>query len=226
VNIFFLDRNPKKAAEALRDNHVTKMPSECGQLLSAWADWYVEQRGNIDLPEFPRMDYPKSVPEHPCCLWLKEGLENVRWMILNLKALHEEYDVRYGKPDKYIKSRAMVDAMLPWFDNFVMLNWTAPKQALGPNGHLYYVEPRTTDNAVLAYRRYYVAEKLPDANYTAPSSKPDWPPYEPPPPPKAKIKASSLRIGKPPEQTKADSTTGVSQVGSLSRISQLKIKRK
>lgn len=184
-----------KAAEALRDNHVVKMPSESGQLLSAWADYHEENNhlGNyVPLPEFPRMDYPPSVPNHPCCLWLKKGHGNVLWLVRHMHGLHVQHSHRYDSQGKFVKSKAMVEILEPWLLNFVMLNWTQPVQALGPNGHLYYVE----GDPVAGYRRYYSAEKLPGAKYTPPGVVPDWAPYVPPVI-KKKISAKGLTIGGP-----------------------------
>lgn len=219
MNIFFVDRDPRKAAEALRDNHIIKMPSESGQLLSAWADVEGWEIKGIPIPQFEVMDYPASVPNHPCRLWLSEGLENVLWLIRHLRAMHQEYDHRYGGKDKYLKSRAMVEVLEPWLTTmFVFRNWTPPKQALGPNAHLYEVLPYTTDNAVQAYRRYYTAEKLPDATYK--TQPPEWKPYEPPPPPKEKIKANQIKLT-------PKATPGVNAVvHNRSSIATLRIKRK
>lgn len=234
MNIFFVDRSPKLAAEALYDKHVTKMISESTQLLSAWAAWwtqYVMPMKERQFPgHFPALgeeleaslrpfrqasgelpvglggpELPDDVPwtklshqNHPAALWLREGLGNVQWLVEHTHWLVVEYDKRYpGNKDKYVRARDMVPKMREWLRKFVMLNRTAPRQCMPDQ---YKVDEGTTEGAVQAYRRYYVAEKLPGATYREPSSPPSWRPYEPPPPPKPKISAKGLKIGRPTER--------------------------
>jgi hypothetical protein len=81
MNIFVVDRNPKKAAQMLCDKHVVKMPLECAQMLSTIAGG----------------PYKPSHVNHPCTKWAREKQGNFNWLLKHGFALCKEYTHRYGK---------------------------------------------------------------------------------------------------------------------------------
>jgi hypothetical protein len=211
VNIFFLDRDPVQAAKWLHDVHCRSQINESTQLLSGWAMQYHGPLSSEELvsgfelnqldPEDDALHAPDpwvgvQNPKHPCGIWLTEGLGNVEWLVLHLEEIIRQYDFRHRNKDvlKFRNGRRAVAQMKPWLELFAWRNWTAPAQAYGPNRDAYYVGPSTED-AVVGYRRYYAAEKLPGATYTEPGRKPNWTPYEPP----KKLSTKGLIIGKPKE---------------------------
>lgn len=88
MNIFFLDPDPKVAAEYSCDSHVRKMILESAQIMSTvhWiADCSVAEalygRSEIYAPTHPR---------HPSVLWAARSLSNWRWLQQHCFALSDE----------------------------------------------------------------------------------------------------------------------------------------
>jgi len=187
MNIFYVDLDPAKAAQALHNRHIIKMISESCQLLSVWASrWTPMDRGKLSfmtdeqhaamMAEVEAADFdpevtdamaevPPDVPwtgishqNHPAALWLSEGLGNVRWLVEHLKAMVDEYDFRYpGNKDKFERARVIVPAMRYWLGKFVTLNHTCPK-ACFPDKYKH--EPLDRENVMQGYRDYYLSEKI------------------------------------------------------------------
>jgi hypothetical protein len=93
MNIFFLDFNPRKAANYHCDKHVVKMILETAQLLYS-AHWM------LDATQLPETAYRKTHVKHPCSIWVRESLANYIWLCELGKALCEEFTFRYGKIHK------------------------------------------------------------------------------------------------------------------------------
>jgi len=91
VNIFFLDKSPKKSAQYQCDNHVVKMILESAQIMSA-----VHHLTGNSRPELYRLTHQN----HPCVLWLKERKTHYQWLFEHYKALCNEYTYRYNKKHK------------------------------------------------------------------------------------------------------------------------------
>jgi len=92
MNIFYLDHDPRKAAEFQVDRHVVKMPLETAQLLSTahrcldgpvWAD-------EVGL-------YKATHISHPCAVWVRESVCNYKWLYSHFLGLLDEYTQRYHK---------------------------------------------------------------------------------------------------------------------------------
>jgi len=69
VNVFYLDKCPKRAAQQQCDKHVVKMILESAQMLS----------------------------NHPSTVWARECTSNYRWLYDHMMALGDEYTQRYHK---------------------------------------------------------------------------------------------------------------------------------
>ena len=65
MNIFFLDKCPKKSAEMQCNKHIVKMPLESTQMLCSV--WYKYNYGG-------RVPYKQTHKNHPCTLWEGESL--------------------------------------------------------------------------------------------------------------------------------------------------------
>jgi hypothetical protein len=71
VNIFYVDKNPMLAAQALVDQHVNKQVSETAQELSNC--YTLEQLADPSCPRTKKGTPRKhSYPHHPCCKWPAE----------------------------------------------------------------------------------------------------------------------------------------------------------
>ena len=103
MNIFFLYKCFKKAAQAQCDRHVVKMILEMAQLLSTAIRVYQE-----GLPEDERADaelewlelYKKTHQHGQMRKWINESNANFEWGLGHGLALCEEYTYRYGKTHK------------------------------------------------------------------------------------------------------------------------------
>jgi hypothetical protein len=136
MNIFFLDRDPARAARFHSDQHVVKMVLETAQILCA-----ALHRHGIDAP------YRPTHPRHPCVLWAGDSLAHWQWTRRLGLELGAEYTYRRGKHH----ASAVVIAALSESPDIPDQGWTDPPQAM-PDEYRH-------DDPVAAYRRYYAAAK-------------------------------------------------------------------
>lgn len=88
MNIFYLDRDPVKAAKKHYNKHVVKMVLEAAQLLCTAHHLC----GNPeDVP------YKKTHINHPSAVWVRSSKANYMWCYEYMLALGTEYTKRYGK---------------------------------------------------------------------------------------------------------------------------------
>lgn len=99
MNIFRLDDCPTRSAQLQCDKHVVKMIVESAQMLST-AHRLIDGRKIGKLWVHPHLDdvlYKASHVNHPCNIWVREGVENYHWLSKHFEALCKEYTHRYGK---------------------------------------------------------------------------------------------------------------------------------
>ena len=115
MNIFYLDHDPRAAAQAHCDAHCVKMVLETAQILSTvWhvaapklveSDWDNPARDVVPPGEVPWLHYRvagqriyrKTHEAHPCVVWARANAGNYRWLhSLGLELL-VEYEYRYGR---------------------------------------------------------------------------------------------------------------------------------
>jgi hypothetical protein len=141
MNIFVLSLDPREAAEYHCDKHVVKMILETAQLLYC-SHWMLDPDG------LPPTAYKKTHPNHPCSIWIRESVENYRWLSDLGLALCNEYTYRYGKRHK-------TQDHLEWLsDNFPplpMVERTQFRMAM-PNEF-------KCEDPILAYHTYYLIAK-------------------------------------------------------------------
>ena len=117
MNIFVLDKDPRKAAEFHCDKHCVKMILEAGQMLCV-AHWFGALKSvSKNLKDFQRIREAKAyavehanaslIPPwtlthtgHPCTVWTSENTGNYEWHIQLMRGLLDEYTRRYGKVHK------------------------------------------------------------------------------------------------------------------------------
>lgn len=92
MNIFVLDKNTRKCAQAHVDSHVVKMPLESAQMLCTSLNYY-----KVETP------YKPVHRNHPCTLWTKTNRSNFLWLCELGLELCEEYTFRYGKTHKCLE---------------------------------------------------------------------------------------------------------------------------
>jgi hypothetical protein len=164
MNIFYLDRNPTKAAEYHVDKHCVKMILETCQLLSTAhrvldgdqvmgktatgrniKRWVLSDERNETL-------YTATHVNHPSAVWCRQSKQNYDWLALLLTNLCSEYTYRYGKVHK-CEEIGLVARLLS----------VAPKNI--PDGPFTDPTPAMPDqykvkgDGVQSYRNYYNGEK-------------------------------------------------------------------
>lgn len=176
MNIFLLDRNPVKAAQAHGDKHVVKMLLEACQLLYT-AHWVIEYphileyRAPVKLalvqkhlsvpdsiqtapPSLSRPSEPGFRPchiHHPCALWTRASLQNYIFLCDLALALAEEFKFRFPK-----KGTHACEAHAHWlrenYPSFMLDDGLTPfVQAMD-------IQYRKAD-PVEGYRNYYLTSK-------------------------------------------------------------------
>ena len=143
MNIFFLDADPKHAAQMQCDKHVVKMTVETAQMLSTAARSHGHDVG-----------YLSAYPKHPMTLWVGQSPHNFAWTIIHGLELCREYTHRYNKThatEKIINNLYSVCK-----GNY--MKKTEPPQCM-PDKYKGF-------NYVKAYRNFYLGEKKRFARYT------------------------------------------------------------
>ena len=88
MNIFYLDKDPAKAASYFYDKHKVKMILESAQMLCTAHHHY----GNGD-----NVPYKKAHYNHPSSIWCRETSAQYYWLFEHMLALGNEYTKRYNK---------------------------------------------------------------------------------------------------------------------------------
>lgn len=158
MNIFILDENPELAARYHCDKHVIKMILETAQILSTVIR--LQRNVPVDISI-----YKVTHQNHPCVKWASKSLANMTWLFRLGVELCKEYNYRWGKyhasePILYYCNQLMV------YGEYEMNTLTAFAQAMPE----YCKDP---DNAVNAYRTYYIMEKKHLLTYIK-RNKPPW----------------------------------------------------
>ncbi len=160
MNIFYLDKDPVKAAKAQYNKHVVKMILESAQMLCTTHHCY----GDKDQVE--NVPYKQAHLNHPSTVWTRRSRSTYMWLYDHMMALGDEYTKRYGKTHLTITKCKDFLAKPPVHiqgDDFIQ-----PPQCM-PD------EYKVENDSVAAYRNYYINEKAHCANtnkevlYTCPS---------------------------------------------------------
>lgn len=163
MNIFYLDNNPKTAAEYHVDKHCVKMILETAQLLSTAhrvldGDQILGKTAtgrNVKRWVLPDQRdsilYSATHINHPSAVWARQNRMNYYWLWQLLKELCDEYTYRYGKVHK-CEQIGLVDT-LKWFPtNLKHGVFTEPTPAM-PEQY------KVPGNSVKSYHNYYNGEK-------------------------------------------------------------------
>ena len=141
MNIFVLDQDPIKSAQYQADKHVVKMILESAQLLCTTH----HMCPSVTLPD---RFYKLTHKNHPCNIWLRESLDNYKWLCRHALALCTEYTFRY------CKLHASQD-IIKWCDQN---DPDIPNIGLTPFAQAMPDEYKN-DDPVNAYRDYYWYDK-------------------------------------------------------------------
>ena len=145
MNIFYLHKDPEKAAEYQYNKHVVKMILESAQMLCTAHHVY----GNPD--DAP---YKQAHLNHPSTIWARESRPNYFWLYEHMIALGQEYTKRYGKIHTTIDKCRFALSFCP--DGITSEQFTEPPQCM-PDKY-------KDDCNMQAYWNYYINGKKDIAN--------------------------------------------------------------
>ena len=184
MNLFYLDENLDRCAEAHVDKHIVKMPLEAAQLLctAIWVDsvlGFVPRALNkeetrelnslksnvksLPMEERPLTPYLPMMYNHPCTIWTRSSLDNFEWVHCYANALNDEYYYRYGRQHKSVVE---VINRLPEPKNMARLGMTEFLLAM-PD------ELKLEGDPIQSYRDYYHLDKATFAKWSY-RDKPHW----------------------------------------------------
>ena len=89
MNIFYLHKNPEKAARYQYNKHVVKMILESAQMLCTAHHCIMGEDANVP--------YKVAHRNHPSTKWARQSGENYTWLYRHMMELGKEYERRYGK---------------------------------------------------------------------------------------------------------------------------------
>jgi len=147
MNIFILDRNPKKAAISHCDKHVVKMILEsCQMLCNAH---YIIGKGQAP--------YKETHTNHPCTIWSRTSKQNYLWLLSLTYNLLSEYKHRYKK----IHKSTTVYKWCRKNINNLKFDYTKQTNFICAMPDIYKV-----GCPIQSYRNYYLGEKLQFCHWT------------------------------------------------------------
>ena len=187
MNIFYLDKDAKVAAQYHCDKHVVKMIIEYAQLLSTAhrmldgtqyieqkyvqgslpARWRKMKRWRLDDHREPIL-YKASHINHPSAVWARQELSHYQWLWNLASELCQEYRFRYGgDQDKQHKTSLVIQSLSFTPNNIPRAGiFTEPPQAMPE-------DVKIINDSVEAYRNYYRVHKVRFATWKV-RGQPDW----------------------------------------------------
>jgi hypothetical protein len=161
MNIFYLDKDPKLAAQMHCDKHVVKMILETAQLLcTAHRELdgvsSINSYGDIGQPYHEIELYKSTHKNHPSAVWVRNSASHYSWTCQLFIWLCEEYLYRY-------KRQHATDAKFRWVlgnhpKNIPLDAFTPPPQCMPDE----FKRPDVVD----AYRAYYKGAKASICKWT------------------------------------------------------------
>ena len=148
MNIFYLDKDPVKAAQVQYNKHVVKMILESAQMLCTAHHCY----GDKDQVE--NVPYKQAHLNHPSTIWTRRSKSTYTWLYDHMMALGDEYTKRYGKTHLSITKCKDFLAVPP--RHIQGDDWCQPPQCM-PDEY-------KDKCSVQAYWNYYIGEKHTVAN--------------------------------------------------------------
>jgi len=157
MNVFYLDKDPKKCASYHCDEHCVKMIIEYAQIMSTvhrvldGEEGYKITKNNRKVKNWVLKDdrekvfYKASFYHHPCVLWCEKTSSNYKYLYELFCALCDEFKKRYGKTHLTDTKLRTVLKTIP--SNIPHGKFTEPAKAMPEDCRL--------DTALDSYRNYY-----------------------------------------------------------------------
>jgi len=143
MNIFYLDKDPVKAARLQYNKHVVKMILESAQMLCTAHHCYGDKYQVENVP------YKQAHLNHPSTVWTRRSKSTYMWLYNHMIALGDEYTKRYGKTHLSITKCKDFLAIPP--KHIQGEEFTQPPQAM-PDEY-------KDECSIQAYWNYYIGEK-------------------------------------------------------------------
>lgn len=176
MNIFFLHKEAKIAAQYHCDKHVVKMILESCQLLST-AHRILDGQMKTELSKTNRKVKRWVLPDardktlyiaghvnHPSAVWVRKNIDHYRWLFDLTYWLIYEYKHRYD--GKYHKCEALLQTLMDGPTAIPIVDWEDPPQAMPEDS-------KVPGDSVQAYRNYYMIHKRRMANWKVRGA-PEW----------------------------------------------------
>lgn len=138
MNIFYLDTDLTKCAEAYVDRHIVKIPLEIAQMLCTARNLAGHST-----------KYKSTHINHPMNIWVRTSRKNYEWTCKHGLTLCKEYSYRYNKVHA---CQAVIQNCLENSPDFEIQDETTFPQCVPEICQI-------VNNPVEAYRRYYNMEK-------------------------------------------------------------------
>ena len=171
MNIFYLDKDAKTAAQYHCDKHVVKMILEYAQLMSTAhrlldGDEAIVKINNRNRRVWTLHDHREQTVykpvswNHPSAVWVRQSLDHYQWLWNLAIELCQEYRHRYGgTTDKQHKTSVVIQNLSFAPDNIPRLGvFSEPPQAMPEDA-------KVPGDSVEAYRNYYRIHKRRMANW-------------------------------------------------------------
>ena len=181
MNIFYLDKDPKLAAQMACDKHCSKMIVESCQMLSTahrildGTEYYGKTANGRNIkrwkhpnPNLEPVLYKASHVNHPSTRWVMDSAFNYVWLYNHMLELNEEFKKRYGHTQDH-KSVRLLKQILSHTP--VKANWKKKGSDATPAMPEHCKVP---GDSVASYRKYYILEKRRFATWKAPAKTPSW----------------------------------------------------
>tara|TARA_R100000231_G_C5248494_1_gene141984 strand:- start:57 stop:569 length:513 start_codon:yes stop_codon:yes gene_type:complete len=143
MNIFVLDADPEKAAQAMDCVRVPKMVTESAQMMAS-ALLRHGTPSSVMPYTMSGTRYKGGYHRHPCTVWAGDTRMNFMWLATHALALCKEYEQRFIKEHA---CRQPILHMIEWMDNIPEGDYTPFAQAMP--------DEFKQEDAVQAYRAYY-----------------------------------------------------------------------
>jgi hypothetical protein len=182
MNIFYLDRDPERAAQYHCDKHVVKMILESAQLLST-AHRVLDgvmvggksktgrnvKRWSLNN-EFDSVYYTASHVNHPSAVWVRASPYHYNWLHALFGHLLTEYTFRYGKIHK-CEGLLKPLQRFPSNQSYASI-FEEPPQCMPDDS-------KNILSSVIAYRNYYYNHKARFAKWSVRPTPSWWDDYIP-----------------------------------------------
>ena len=181
MNIFYVDKDPVKAAQMLLDKHVVKMILESAQMLCTvkrvldGKEYFDKtkngrkiRRWKLDNPNEEAIIYKAGWLNHPSTQWVFQSAYNYIWLYRHMLALNEEYKRRYNHTEDHLTIQKLGQLLAtPPKNAKLNVKGTDATPAM-PD------ECKVPGDSVASYRKYYIMKKQRFATWKAPAKMPEW----------------------------------------------------